>query len=93
MQRQVVLMVRLGGVEMGERHDLGDDRAGEYVGFVQLVDIGERNLLLRVVGIEDHRPVLRSHVGSLAVQLGGIGRHGEEDAQQLGVRDFAMGRR
>ena len=36
MQRGIILVIRFGGVEILQGHDLGDDGARKYLGVVQL---------------------------------------------------------
>ena len=81
-------MVILGGVKVGERHHLSSDGAAKYTRFAELVDVREGTLFLCIARIENDGTVLRSNVGSLAVYLGGIGRDGEENAQELGESDL-----
>src|SRR5579884_521445 len=83
-----MLMVRLGGVEALERHNLSDDRMPEDMRAVELGDVGFGDALLVVVCIEDRRAVLRAPVRPLAVLLGRIMRHGKEDLEQLAVADL-----
>ena len=85
MAREEVLVVALGGVEILERNNLGHNRSRENFGFVELIDSGPRGLPLVLVGIKDRRTILASPVRTLAVQLGGIVRHGEEDREQVAV--------
>src|SRR5271163_1221987 len=59
MQLQVVLMVVLGRVEAAEWNYLGNDRPRECVLLIELRDVVIGHLLLRVVRIENRRPVLR----------------------------------
>src|SRR5206468_12385325 len=75
----VVLVVLLGGIEAIERNDLGDDRAIEDLGPIQLLDVGLCDTTLLVVAVEDDRAVLASHVWTLPVLCRGIVRDREED--------------
>ena len=85
MQRQVVLVIRLGGVERRQRDHLGDDLLRVALGGVELGDVLLGRFLLRRVGIEHRRAVLRAVVGVLAVQLRRIVHDREEDLQQRAV--------
>src|SRR5277367_5432166 len=58
MQLKVVLMVVFGRVEAGEWNYLGNDRPRECVLLIELRDVVIGHLLLRVVRIENRRPVL-----------------------------------
>src|SRR5438309_11446639 len=84
---QILLVVVLGGIESCRRNDLGNHRLAILPGFVQtfLREL-RRRFLLRTVK-ENGRPVLRTPVGSLAVELGGIVIL-PKDFQQLLVRNF-----
>jgi len=45
------------------------------MGVIQLADVRLRDVFLRFVGIEDGGSILATHVGPLAVELGGIVHH------------------
>src|SRR5207245_3224463 len=53
-----------------------------------LVCGGLRGLPLVLVGIDAHRTILASPVRTLAVQLGGVVRHGEENREQVAIRNL-----
>jgi hypothetical protein len=67
VQCRVILMVGFRRIKGLQRHYLGHDGAGEHFGFVELRDVGLRNLLLLLVAIENHRPVLAAFIRSLPV--------------------------
>ena len=83
--RRVVLVVGLGLVEGLQGRDLGDDRRVVGAGLVELPDVGLGHPLLLLVRVEDGRAVLGPLVRALAVELGGVVGHGEEDLEQLAV--------
>ena len=89
MGERVVLMIRLGGIELGQRIEPRHDRTAEHVGAAELGDIGLGDFLLCLVGIEDRRAVLGADVGTLAVELGRVMGDGEEHLQDLAERDLA----
>ena len=69
VQRRVVLVVILGGVERRQLGDFGDDRTLEHARAIELRDVGVRDLLLLVIGEENGGPVLAMPLsGSLPVQ-------------------------
>src|SRR3989442_4865512 len=82
-----VLVVLLGGIELGGRHDLGDDQPLDRLGLHQrfLRSLGKP--LLRLVVVEDGRAVLESIVTELPVRRGWINVV-PEDLQELGVADL-----
>ena len=84
---QVVLMIRLGDVELLEPHHFGHDRAPERLGRGELRHVRLSDSLLFVVAGVDGGTVLRPHIGSLAIELGRIVRHREENLQQLPIRN------
>ena len=63
----VILMILLRKIKRPERCDLCDDRFLKDLGAIQLLDIGLRDALLFLVGIEDLGAILRAFIGSLAV--------------------------
>src|SRR5208282_3676426 len=81
-------MVVLGRVEAGKRNDLGNDWPGEHVLLIELRDVVIRQLLLRVVFIEDRGPILSSRIRALSIQLGRIVGDEKEYLQQVVVRDL-----
>jgi hypothetical protein len=89
MATAVVLMVLLGGIEGLQFHNLGHNRRMEDPRLIQLLDIRFRDPLLRWVRVENNRPVLRTYIGSLPVELRRIVRDVEENLQQLPIRDLA----
>src|SRR5579863_8341379 len=60
MERQIILMIRLGRIEASERNCLGYDWLGERLFLIELRDVVVGHLLLFVVRIEDRGPVLSS---------------------------------
>ena len=88
MQCQVVLVIGLRRIECLQRAELGHDRLPVDFRGIELGYVGLRHLLLLVIGGEDRRPVLRAAVGALAVQLGRVVHHREEDLQDLAVADL-----
>src|SRR5437667_2223345 len=88
MMRRVVLVVSLGRIKGLQLDHLGNDRAREDFGFLELRDIGLGNPSLVVGVIENGRTVLAAGIGSLPVQLCGIVGHGEEDPKKLAIGDL-----
>lgn len=60
MERQIILMIRLGRIEASERNYLGYDWLGKRLFLIELRDVVVGHLLLFVVRIEDRGPVLSS---------------------------------
>jgi len=85
---QIILMIVLGGVEIFEGLDFGDDGAGVNLGNVELGEVGLGDAPLFVARVEDGRAVLRASVRPLAISLRGIMGDGEENHQQPAVGDF-----
>ena len=83
-----VLVIGFGRIKPLERGNFGNDRRPENAGFVQLGDIGKRQLLLRFVGIENRRTVLGPLIRTLAIELCWIVRDGEENPQKVFVRNL-----
>jgi hypothetical protein len=83
------LVVLFGRVEGGQGNDLRHDGRVEDLRLIQLLDVRLGDPPLLHVRVKDHGPVLRSDIGSLAVQLRWIVSHFEEHLQQLPVREFA----
>src|SRR5688572_30924355 len=86
ISQQVVLMLRFGFPELGQRCDLGDDLAWPQPGFV---DVGYRVLgdaTLFVVRVEDRRSIARPEVVALAIARGRVVQL-EEELQDLPVAD------
>jgi len=81
----IALMIILGGIELGEGRDLGDD------GMVKILLGGGLGLLrgelLRRVVVEDDGTVLRAFIRALAVEGGGVVGL-PEDAEEFGVGNF-----
>src|SRR5689334_18138834 len=88
MERQIILMIRLGRIEVSERDYLGDDWLGERLFLIELRDVVVGHLLLFVVRIEDRGPVLSSRVRALSIQLGRVVSDEKEDLQQIVIRDL-----
>ena len=88
MQRRVVLMIGLGGIERLQRHDLGHDRPRKYFRLIKLSDVSLGDPFLLIVAVENGRPVLRAFVGALAIKLRGIVRDREKYAQQFAVSNL-----
>ena len=78
----VFLMVILGGVELGQGLQGGDDGVSEHLGLVQFLDENRSFLLLPLVGVENRRAILRAHVAALAIECGGV-VGGKEDRHQV----------
>jgi len=72
VQVEVVLVVFLGGEEVLDRGDLGDDRRFERAGFVELFFVLLSDTVLIFIVVEDCRAVLRAGVVALTVERGGI---------------------
>ena len=88
MERQVILVISLGGIERREGTDLGDDRVRINLGLTELLDVRLRHALLVVVGEKDRRAILRAVIRPLAVQLRRVMRDRKEDPQQLAIGDL-----
>jgi len=58
---------------------VSDDLVLEGVRFFQLLNVCLGHSLLLVRGVEDRGAILRAFVRTLAVKLGWVVRHGEED--------------
>src|SRR5665213_290731 len=86
MERLVVLVIALGVVEILRRLHLGDDLARIRLGLRELIDVRLRRVLLRIARIPEHRAILRAVIRALVIELGRIGGHGEEGAQEIRVR-------
>src|ERR1700758_4752673 len=56
---------------------------------LQLRDVGLCDATLLSIGRENRRAILRTVIGSLVVQLGGVMRHREENLQQPSVGDLS----
>ena len=69
-----------------ERHDLRDDRLPERALARQARDVSVGRFLLLITGVENRRPILRTDVRSLPVQLRRIVGDREKDLQQALVR-------
>src|SRR2546430_12821502 len=55
---EIVLVILLRGIEVLERRQLGDDRAREDVGLVQLIEIGLSDIFLSLARVQDRRHIL-----------------------------------
>lgn len=62
MQRRVILMIALRGIELVQSGNLGDDRSRIGLCLVQLGDIGVGNLRLILIRGENRRAILRSRI-------------------------------
>ena len=89
MQRGIVLMVGLGRIDAFERSNAGGNRALEDMGAVELRNIGPSDLALGVIDREDRRPVLRTRVWPLPIELGRVIGYRELDLQDRPVVDDA----
>ena len=88
MLDMIVLVIFLRLVELSGLLDGGHDLAAEEsLGLGNLLDEPSRFLRLQLIFDEDGRPILRTHVGALAVELGGIVEF-EEPLHQILVADF-----
>src|SRR5712675_1586758 len=84
VEGQVVLMVCLGRIELLARLDGCDDRGRKELR-VKLRYISRRDPTLLGILREDGRAILRTDIGTLAIELGGIVRHGEIDLKDAAV--------
>src|SRR5690606_23801250 len=84
----VVVVVGLGDEEGFQRLQGGGEGRCEDAGLVQLRQVGAGHLVLALVQGEDRRAVLAADVIALAVLLGRVVRHRQEDLQQLPVADL-----
>ena len=73
----IVLVVILRDVKSLEGFECGDNRRGEYTGFIELANIGFRDAVLLFIGIKDGGAVLAADIISLPVELGWIMGDGE----------------
>src|SRR6266576_5904354 len=87
VERQVVLMVCLGPIELLARLDGCDDRGRKKLRRVELRDIGCRYPTLLGILREDGRAILRTDIGTLAIELGWVVHHGEIDLKDAAVGD------
>ena len=72
VQVEVVLVVFLGGEEVFDRSNLGDDRRFERAGFVELLFVLLGDAVLVFVVVEDCGALLSAAVVALAVECGGV---------------------
>jgi hypothetical protein len=68
MSREVILMVMLRAIKLGEGNDFRHDGGGENTGRIELLLVVLRQTLLLVGVKENHRTILRPHVIALAIQ-------------------------
>src|SRR6266566_6298970 len=80
-------MVCLGRIELLARLDGCDDRGRKDLRRVKLRYISRRDPTLLGILREDGRAILRTDIGTLAIELGGIVRHGEIDLKDAAVGD------
>src|SRR5215216_6213586 len=85
---EVVLVVVLREREGARRRDLGDDRTLPRAALVDLLLHLLGDLLLRVRGVEDRRPVLAPHVVALPVLRCRVVHLEERSLEELAVRDL-----
>ncbi len=85
---RVVLMVRLGDVEMFELYQLGGNRARQGAAFVELLDIGAGNVPLFFVASKNGRAILATDIRPLSIQLGRVVGYGKKKHQQATVADL-----
>ena len=88
VQPVVALVVAFGGPELLERHHLSHDFTIIFLRSIDLGDGGFEGFFLFRRAVENDRAVLRAGVRSLAVQLRGVVRGGEEDVGQLLIADY-----
>lgn len=81
---EVILVVALGGVELRERGNFGDDGVAE-LGGGGIAGL-ESSLFLGLVVIKNDAAILRANVGTLAIEGGGVVGF-PEDLKQLLERD------
>src|SRR6185295_9548512 len=85
MAVQEILMIGFGWIESLKRIDTRNDGLREYMGAFELRDIGLCYALLRRVGIENNRTVLRPSVRALTILFCWVVRHREIDPQNFAV--------
>src|SRR5580658_2952198 len=85
VKRSVVLVIGLGCVEGVQRNDLRHDRSTKRSCLFKLGDVGLRDVLLFVIGVENHRAILAAGIRPLAIELRGVVSHGEEYFEKLTV--------
>ena len=81
----VVLVVLLGGVESRQGNHLSHDECGKNLRLIQLLDVCLGDPFLLRVRVKDHGSILRSDIGSLAVQLRRIVCDLKKDVEQLPI--------
>ena len=86
MQRQVVLVVGLGGIERLQRFDGSRQRFVESVGLVDLRDVVARDPRLISVDRKDGRTILRASVRPLSIDFGWVVRDRKIDLQQADLK-------
>src|SRR5262249_4368662 len=67
MASRVVLVIRLGRIKRFQWNYLGHDWRRENFRIVQLRNVGFRDALLFIAGIEDYGAILRTFIRALAV--------------------------
>jgi len=67
MQCQIVLVMRLGRIELLQRHDLRDDGRRKSARSGELPDVVLRCLLLPGAGVENYRAILAAGIRALAL--------------------------
>ena len=87
IQRRVILVMRLGGIEAAQRLDARDDRRVERLRGGELGDIGFGDALLLVALGEDFGTILRARVRALVIELGRVVRDREIDLQDRSIAD------
>lgn len=80
---QEILVIGLRWIKGRQPLHPRDDGAAKHFGAIELGNIGLGDSSLRVVNIEDVRPVLRTGIGALPIELCGIVSHREIDLQNL----------
>jgi hypothetical protein len=87
VQRQVVLMIPLGGIERLTRLDPGHDRSWKHMRPIELGDVGVGNFGLLIISWKDRRAVLGPGIRTLAVELSRVMGYREIYLQDAAVAD------
>src|SRR5690606_4781672 len=86
----VILMVVLGGVELGRRDDLGDDLAGQHAALLELLLRALRELALMLVVIKDRAAVLVASIAELPAGIERVDVVPEDFEQRVVGDDLAV---
>ena len=79
----IILVVIFGAIESFERNDLGHDGLRKHFGLIELLHVGLGDTLLILARKENDGAILRTGVGTLAIEFCRIMRNGEEHFEEL----------